>query len=540
MDGDDVLTTGVRIPDGGPPERPVRTVRLRRVLTALRKSPDLLPLGVKLVAALVTLLSIALVVTGVAGTVALRGYLIDRLDGQVRGTTNRFSHNPPRASFSGTDGDRAENSAYVRYLPRGEAPIIRLSRPSGSDQTAPVLPDLTDEDTVRRLEDEYFDAEPVGAGHTWRMSVRYLDDEQSLLVVGVSYAEVDDTVTRLIAIDAGTGAVTLFALAGLGSAMVRSSLRRLREVETVAAAIADGDMGQRVPPGGERTEVGRLATALNSMLEQIETAFAERESSEASARASEDRMRRFVADASHELRTPLTSIRGFAELYRQGAVPDDRYAVARVMEKIEAEALRMGLLVDDLMLLARLDQQRPIELRPVDLLQLAVDAVEGARIVAPTHPVGLRIDTDEPLTVVGDAARLRQVLDNLLSNATIHTPPGTAVDVRLAVDGSEAVVAVVDAGPGLAPDQAERVFERFYRTDPARSRAHGGSGLGLSIVAALVAAHGGAVRVRTAPGEGASFEVRLPLRRGAGDTDGIPDHAERVSSSQPSVRTARP
>lgn len=500
-----------------------RSGRMGRVVTAVRASPDLLPLGVKLVAALVTLLSIALVVTGVAGTLALRGYLIDRLDHQVRGVTNRFTHNLPEMSDQGTDNDRTADSFYIRYLPPEGAPISRLSRPSGSDQTVPVLPDLSDENTVRRLDETYFDAESVGSGHKWRMTVRYLSDDEGLLVVGISYDEVDDTVNRLIVIDAGTGAVTLIALAALGWAMVRSSLRRLREVETIAAAIADGDMAQRVPPGGERTEVGRLATALNSMLEQIETALTEREASEAGARASEDRMRRFVADASHELRTPLTSIRGFSELYRQGAVPDDRYAVGRVMEKIEAEALRMGLLVDDLMLLARLDQQRPIEMCPVDLLQLAVDAVEGARIVASSHPVALRIDTDEPLTVLGDGPRLRQVLDNLLSNAVIHTPDGTPVDVRLSVDGPDAVVAVVDSGPGLTPDQAERVFERFYRTDPARNRAHGGSGLGLSIVAALVAAHGGSVRVETAPGEGAAFEVRLPLEP-PHPTDADADH----------------
>lgn len=514
-----------------------RSERTGGVLAAVRAAPDLLPLGVKLVAALVTLLSVALIVTGVTGTLALRGYLIDRLDHQVRGIANRNSRDLPDASEQGTDSDRTADSFYLRYLAPGEDPIVRLSRASGTNQTAPVLPDLNDEATLQRLDDSYFDAEPVGVGHKWRMTVRYLSDEEGLLIVGISYDEVDDTVRRLIVIDAGIGAMTLFALGGLGWAMVRSSLRRLREVETIAAAIAGGDMGQRVPPGGERTEVGRLATALNSMLEQIETAFTERRASEASARASEDRMRRFVADASHELRTPLTSIRGFAELYRQGAVPDDRYAVDRVMEKIEAEALRMGLLVDDLMLLARLDQQRPIELRPVDLLQLAVDAVEGARIVASNHPIELWIDTDEPLTVIGDGARLRQVIDNLLSNATIHTPPGTLVDVRLMVDGSNAVVAVEDAGPGLAPDQAARVFERFYRTDPARSRAHGGSGLGLSIVAALVAAHGGSVRVETAPGKGASFRVRLPLERAAY----LPQlNAEAIGTPMPSGSAARP
>jgi two-component system OmpR family sensor kinase len=233
-------------------------------------------------------------------------------------------------------------------------------------------------------------------------------------------------------------------------------------------------------------------------------------------------MRRFVADASHELRTPLTSIRGFAELHRQGAVrePAD---VGRVLARIEGEAQRMGLLVDDLLLLARLDQQRPLEQKPVDLLTLAADAVADAAAVAPDRPVRLvtgSLEDTPPPVVTGDEPRLRQVLGNLMSNAMRHTPPGSPISVRVGVEGSDALLEVIDSGPGLAPDDAQRVFERFYRADPSRTRsgasagspAPGGSGLGLSIVAALVAAHGGTVAVHTAPGEGASFSVRLPLR----------------------------
>ncbi|MFI5958031.1 ATP-binding protein [Cryptosporangium sp. NPDC051539] len=510
--------------------------RPRRVLAAVKAAPDLLPLGVKLVAALVVLLSVALLVTGFTGTLALRGYLIERVDHQIKGIAGRYSRDLPESSSTSVNsGDSA--STYIRYEPPTGEPIVRLSRPSNSDQSVPRLPTL-DAATIDRLDETLFTGRPTGAGRRWRIFVRKLDDDRGTLVVAVSFDNIDATVTRLIGIDAGTGIVTLLALGGLGWAMVRSSLRRLREVETVAEAIAGGDLSQRVPPGGARTEVGRLATALNSMLEQIETAFAAREASEASARASEERMRRFVADASHELRTPLTSIRGFSELYRQGAVPDDRPAVDRVMRKIEAEALRMGLLVDDLMLLARLDQQRPIEAKPVDVLRLAIDAVEGARIVSPAYPITLRVDSEVPLTVIGDEARLRQVLDNLLSNATIHTPAGTPVEVRLGVDRHEAVVAVADQGPGLAPDQADRVFERFYRTDPARGRGQGGSGLGLSIVAALVAAHGGTVRIETAPGEGATFRVRVPLEPVRADEpedtdepDGNPE-AQRARSRQ--------
>jgi two-component system OmpR family sensor kinase len=271
-----------------------------------------------------------------------------------------------------------------------------------------------------------------------------------------------------------------------------------------------------VDEGDPHTEVGRLSIALNGMLTQIESAFHQREASEASAKQSEDRMRRFVADASHELRTPLTSIRGFAELYRQGAVssPED---LRRMMRRVEEEATRMGLLVEDLLLLARLDQQRPLEQQPVDLLVITADAVHDARAVQPDRPIELEVDADTAPVVVGDEARLRQVLGNLVANALTHTPAGTPVTVRLATTREAggrawALIGVSDEGPGLNAAEATRVFERFYRADKSRTRAQGGSGLGLSIVAALVAAHGGQVDVVTAPGEGATFTVRLPLQ----------------------------
>jgi two-component system OmpR family sensor kinase len=255
------------------------------------------------------------------------------------------------------------------------------------------------------------------------------------------------------------------------------------------------------------------------MLAQIESAFGARAASEASARRSEDRMRRFVADASHELRTPLTTIRGFAELYRQGGVRDPA-ELDRLMRRIEDQAARMGLLVEDLLLLARLDQQRPLDRRPVDLLALAAEAVNDARAVAPDRRIELVLGGDDgdqggALVVLGDDQRLRQVLANLVNNALTHTPAGGPVEVRVglaSLDGRPgAAVEVVDHGPGLTPEQAERVFERFYRADPARSPADGGTGLGLSIVAALVAVHGGTVGVDSVPGRGARFRVVLPL-----------------------------
>jgi two-component system, OmpR family, sensor kinase len=341
------------------------------------------------------------------------------------------------------------------------------------------------------------------------------------IVVAASQQEVDLAVRDMRRI------FLLLSLGALGVTgvlvyrLVGRSLRPLEEVERTAAVIATGDLSLRVPVRRPGSEVGRLAAAFNSMLGQIESAFLARADSEQAARRSEERMRRFVADASHELRTPLTSIRGYAELYRQGSVTDPE-EVSRLLRRVEDEGARMGLLVDDLLLLARLDRQRPPTNDLVDLVVLAGDAVHDARAVDPGRPVGLRVDLPAgqedgfALPVLGDEARLRQVLGNLVGNALTHTPPGTPVEVRLRAEGGDAVVEVADSGPGLPPEHAEHVFERFFRVDAGRSRAAGGTGLGLAIVAALVEAHGGRVEVRTAPGEGATFRVLLPRHADGG------------------------
>ncbi len=343
------------------------------------------------------------------------------------------------------------------------------------------------------------------------------------LVVGVPLDDLTATLHRLFLIEL---AVTLGALAvalAAGWYLIRLGLRPLAAVEETAAAIADGQLDRRVPGDDAPTEVGRLSRALNVMLGRIEDAFSARDATEA-------QLRRFVADASHELRTPIAAVAAYAELFERGADrtrPDD---LARVMTGIRHETGRMGELVEDLLLLARLDEGRPLSREPVELVALAAEAVGAATAVGPSWPV--RLKADQPVEVSGDAARLRQVLDNLLANVRRHTPAGTSAEVHVSSAAGWAVVAVADRGPGLAEEHGPRVFERFYRTESSRSRETGGAGLGLSIVAAIVAAHGGRVAATPTPGGGATFTVRLPVS-GPPPLVGEVDGGDDVADTQP-------
>lgn len=481
------------------------------MIGTLRSLSERVPLRVTLVGSVLLLMTAALGVSGSVGTIMLRGYLTEKVDTQLRGTASVIIRVAQSEGAPGVER-RAEiyvpvsTSIYFQVADDAGGIEREIFKAKDNSQYAPRLPTL-DLATARTRHNKPFTAHPVqGKGHNWRVLATVLPDDSGTLVVAISLDDVDDTVAELSGTQALVGAIVLALLAIVGYVMVRTSLRRLAEVERTAREIAAGDLTRRVPPGHPDTEVGRLAAAFNRMLGEIEAAFRAREASERAARNSEARMRRFIADASHELRTPLTAIRGFAELHRQRGGDAD-HAIAR----IEHHATRMGLLVEDLLLLARLDQQRPLDRSPVDLLALAADAVADTRATAADHPVELRALAPRPPVVLGDETRLRQVVGNLLSNAVVHTPPGTAVTVTVDVRDGAAVLGVADAGPGLAADDAARVFERFYRTDPGRSRAQGGSGLGLPIVQALVVAHGGDVTLATAPGQGARFEVRLPL-----------------------------
>jgi two-component system OmpR family sensor kinase len=329
------------------------------------------------------------------------------------------------------------------------------------------------------------------------------------VVAAVSLSGEAETLRHLVALNLAVGVVVLALLALAAVAVLTYSLRPLRRMASTADAIAAGDLAARVPATSPGSEVGRLATALNSMLGEIEGAFRARD-------ATENRLRRFLADASHELRTPLTSIRGYAELFRRGADrrPED---LAQAMRAIEEEAERMSVLVEDLLLLARLDEARPLERSPVALDDLVESAVGAARAVEPDRRLQFEF-SQRPIVVDGDPDRLRQVVDNLLANVRRHTPAGTSAYVTVAQTDGEVSLTVEDGGAGVPPQVRDRIFDRFVRPEGARGRANGGAGLGLAIVRSIVTAHGGSVAVRDARPHGAVFEVRLPLRRDSQST----------------------
>ncbi|MFY1668363.1 ATP-binding protein [Plantactinospora sp. WMMB334] len=511
------------------------------------------PLRIKLVAAVLVLVAAALVVISVMTAFFLRSYLVGRIDDQLQDFTRQS--NGELFDRLQRDPETGRPTLPTDYLVVLVSQRDRNYIPLYDDHAldVPNLPGtLSDAAWYNRHADrKIFTVASSDRQYRWRMMI-VRGTDGSFLAVGQHLTEVDLAVKELIWIDVLVGGSVLITLAAAGAAIVRTSLRPLVEIERTAAAIAGGDLSRRVPdpePGEieAKTELGRLSRTLNTMLSQIEMAFTARAASEAAARAaesnargaeaaarnaalaaqasesrsrrSEERMRQFIADASHELRTPLTTIRGFAELHRQGAAASPE-ETARLLRRIEDEAARMGLLVEDLLLLARLDRERPLTLAPVELPVLASDAVQAAKVIAPERSISLEIEQGAgSLVVYGDDARLRQVLGNLMTNALTHTPPEAAVTLRLRAERDaraerdEAVIEVADTGPGLSPEQAERVFERFYRADAARTRRAGGgvsTGLGLAIVSALVAGHDGSVAVVDTPGGGATFQVRLP------------------------------
>jgi two-component system OmpR family sensor kinase len=474
------------------------------------------PLRARLTALSVLLVALGLATAGVATHYALQAFLLDRVD-------QEFAPAQGAALHWVTDGDSGAqqcvdnalplDSYVVAVLPNGTLLHPHFHPSSARDEevteaaaTAPLgyssaagyrLQSISMAEVARHP-----GGGPVCPGPPGLAGSAHVPAGR--LVIAISTAGVSSTLGRLDRLEFLIGLIVVVIAGALAWALVRVELRPLRRIEDTAAAIAAGDLSQRVDVGGPGTEVGRLSDSLNAMLVQIERAFEER-------RASESRLRRFVADAGHELRTPLTSVRGYAELYRRGASerPED---LAMIMARIESEAERMGVLVEDLLLLAKLDQGRPLEHRPVALGDLVAEMAGDQELLHADWPVELRIT--EGVRVVGDELRLRQAVGNLLANTRAHTPPGTRVVVSVTARDGMAVVEVEDSGPGVPAEVMGRVFERFFRADPSRSRASGGSGLGLSIVAAIAEAHGGRVEVESPPAGGAVFRILLPLALG--------------------------
>ena len=458
-----------------------------------------LSLKARLVVGVVVLALLGLAAADVATYASLRSFLVQRTDNTLDSQHKAYEHGPaPEDDFHGGPGPGGRSDVFVQYRTSDGKTILGTS---GAD-VSPKLPGTismqgasSDGEDVAR----YFTVGSTDGTGRYRVRAALERGMTGMLVLAVSLSDVDGTLHRLLMIELLVTAAVLLALAAGGFWVVRLGLRPLREMEQTAGAIAAGDLSRRVERADDRTEVGRLGLALNTMLTQIETAFKARE-------ASERKLRRFVADASHELRTPLAAVRAYAELFGRGADrrPND---LERAMTGITRESERMSLLVQDLLLLARLDEGRPLLREPVHLEEVVAEAVDTARTVEPDRSIDL--SSDEAV-VVGDRDRLRQIVDNLLSNVRAHTPAGAPVHVSVGCVDGAALIEVQDSGPGLTAQDAERVFERFYRGDKSRARASGGVGLGLSIVAAVAEAHGGSVAAFAREGAGATFRITLP------------------------------
>lgn len=484
----------------------------------------------QLVATIVILLVASIAASGAATLFLLHRTLSEQMDAQLDQQKSVIL----RTGITPGDSDRQSPVEYYLAYYDGNGKLLRENR-QNSDK--PILDNLDIESAVER-NGVPFTARSTDGGPGWRVIVvaparirisnpssGSQQDIAGSVVVGLPTETINQTIDRVAFLVLVGGFLTCVLATLAGYWTVTRAFRPLARVEKTAAAIAAGDLSRRVDVENPATEIGRLSGSLNAMLSHIEAAFAART-------ASETRMRRFVADASHELRTPLVTIRGFSELYRHGALATDE-DVTTAMGRIESEAKRMGELVEDLLTLARIDEQRPLQLKPVDLLLLSHDAIVDTRASAPDRRitvVGLGGGPAGNAPVSGDQAKLRQVLGNLIGNCLRYTPEGSPIEIGVGVidtaEGRMSVLQVRDHGPGISAEESPRIFERFYRADSSRTRDTGGSGLGLAIVSAIVAAHGGSVRHSETPGGGATMTIRLPylddsaLREDTVDVDG--------------------
>ena len=462
----------------------------------------------RLLIGVISLVAVGLLVSDVATYATLRSSLVGRIDDQLTKTSTVLT---ARAVLLDPLCHPRGPSSVADY-PAGT--ITELIAADGSISLACAVASGTTVSTASPVLPKSFPN--AGEGHPYTpytvegkggvAHYRMTDwPENSFggqyVVFAIPLTPVESTLSQLLLLETLIGLGVLAATALLALVIIRISLYPLQKMGAVAADIAAGDLARRVEPATAKTEIGRLGLALNGMLSQIEAAFAERTQSNT-------RLRRFIADASHELRTPLTSIRGYSEMLRRGAgeSPIDAELARR---RIEEESVRMSTLVDDMLLIARLDQGRPLERQPVDLQAIAADAADDAKAVAPQREITLTAPS--PVMVEGDDLRLRQVVGNLVRNALVHTPQQTAIEIGVSTENGTGRMSVIDHGPGLEPNEMARIFEPFYRADPSRSRDSGGAGLGLSIVSAVVSAHGGKVNVKETSGGGVTFEVDLPL-----------------------------
>jgi two-component system OmpR family sensor kinase len=489
-------------------------------LSRLKRWPEW-RLRTRMVVTVVGLCGLTLLITNIVGVTMLRSYLSERLDSEVRRLATVVHTRPLNPGAGGGGGPMrgpdyfgiprgvGDATNFIAYSPTG---VVETAYPGNSEP-----PYFGGFDELKLLADTGVRTmTDLRTAERYRVNVVTRPEGRGYALAAISLTRVDNTVNQMTAIGLGVSTLALLLLGFAGYQIVGLGLKPLNRMEEAASAIADGDLTRRVVDTDPHTEAGRLGLALNTMLGRIEA--------EVDARiASEQRLRQFLADASHELRTPLTSIRGFAELYRRGGA-QSKAELDEAMSRIEDEAARMGLLVEDLLLLAALDEERPLKRGKVDLLAVAADIVRDAHVRSPHRTVEL--GEFEPVTVSGDEHRLRQVTSNLVANALQHTPSHAHITLRVGLhtEGAKpvaavgipvrrpaAVLEVSDTGPGVPFEHAQRIFERLYRADPHRARSHGGAGLGLAIVTSIVKAHGGRVELSTSPGQGSTFRVILPL-----------------------------
>jgi two-component system OmpR family sensor kinase len=460
------------------------------------------------------------VISGVIAQQALKGYLLHQVDSQLvalsGGTLprvaafgiadsddfeeNRDERRKNRPLIVATPLQRIPTSTSITLLDSNGTVLAELGGDLNSSPIANYLGGLSMQD-VADLNGEAFTVK--GTRDDFRAIAVVLPNGAGSVVAAQSLGDLNRTVDRLGLLFLLIGLLLLTLITVATRLVIRIGMRPLKDVEATAGEIAGGNLSVRMPDANPDTEVGRLVTALNSMLSRIEGSFAARVESE-------DRLRRFVADASHELRTPITAIRGFSELYRQGAVQGEQ-PTKDLVARIEGESVRMSTLVEDLLLLARLDEERQMEMKPINLVDIVDAAVSSARVSNPHHKIELEKPSHE-IFILGDAPRVHQVIANLLANAGVHTPMGSQVALTISQEALGVAVAVSDNGPGLSPEAQNKIFQRFYRADPSRARVDGeGSGLGLSIVDAVMRAHGGSVSVQSEPGNGAKFTLFFPL-----------------------------